>query len=86
MAEVFIVDAVRTPVGKRNGALKDVHPVNLGAAALGEVVRCAGVDPSRIDDVIMGCVSQSGEQTFNIARNAMLAADYPFEVPATTLD
>jgi len=86
MAEVFIVDAVRTPVGKRNGALKDVHPVNLGAAALGEVVRRAGVDPARIDDVIMGCVSQSGEQTFNIARNAMLAADYPFEVSATTLD
>lgn len=86
MNEVFIVEAVRTPVGKRNGALKDVHPVNLAAVALREVVRRANLDPANVEDVIMGCVSQVGEQTYNIARNAMLAAGYPIEVPATTVD
>ena len=86
MTDVFIVEAARTPVGKRNGTLKDVHPVNLAAVALREVVRRANLDPAYVEDVIMGCVSQVGEQTYNIARNAMLAAGYPIEVPATTVD
>ena len=86
MTDVFIVEATRTPVGKRNGALKDVHPVNLAATALREVVLRANLDPAYVEDVIMGCVSQVGEQTYNIARNAMLAAGYPIEVPATTVD
>ena len=86
MPDVFIVAAARTPVGKRNGALRDVHPVNLGAVVLREVVRRANLDPAHVEDVIMGCVSQVGEQTANVARNAALVAGYPYEVPATTLD
>ena len=74
MAEVYIIDATRTPVGKRGGALKEMHPVALAAAALRETVRRAKLDPSVIDDVIMGCVSQVNEQGFNVARNAALLA------------
>ena len=86
MTEVYIIEATRTPVGKRNGALRDVHPVALGAMALREVVRRAGIDPSVIEDVIMGCVTQADEQGYNIARNAALLAGLPLEVPATTVD
>ncbi|MGZ3675686.1 MAG: thiolase family protein [Ktedonobacterales bacterium] len=86
MREVVIVEAVRTPVGRRNGALKDVHPVVLAAMALREVTQRAGIDPALVEDVVMGCVSQVGEQGLNIARNAVLQAGFPIEVPATTVD
>ena len=84
--EAVIVEAVRSPIGKRNGSLKDTHPVDLLADVLRELVTRAGVDPGQIEDNITGCVSQAGEQTFNIGRNAWLAADLPEEVPATTID
>jgi acetyl-CoA acyltransferase len=86
MREVVIVEAVRTPVGRRGGALKDVHPVVLAAMALRELVRRAGIEPAIVEDVVMGCVSQVGEQSLNIARNAVLQAGFPIEVPATTVD
>ncbi|MGZ3663385.1 MAG: thiolase family protein [Ktedonobacterales bacterium] len=86
MREVVIVEAVRTPVGRRNGALKDVHPVVLAAMALREVTQRSGIDPALVEDVVMGCVSQVGEQGLNIARNAVLQAGFPIEVPATTVD
>jgi acetyl-CoA acyltransferase len=81
-----IVDAVRTPLGKRNGKLKDWHPVELSAQTLRALVDRNNLDPTLIDDVIMGCVMQVGEQGLNIARNAVLAAGYPESVPATTVD
>jgi acetyl-CoA acetyltransferase family protein len=84
--EPVIVGAVRTPVGRRNGGLAALHAVDLGAAALRALVDRTGVDPERVDDVIMGCVSQTGEQAVNVARNAWLAAGLPEEVPATTID
>jgi len=84
--EPVIVGAVRTPVGRRNGGLAGLHAVDLGAAALRSLVERAGVDPMLVDDVIMGCVSQIGEQSVNVARNAWLAAGLPEEVPATTID
>ncbi len=84
--EVVIVEAVRTAVGRRNGALKDMHPVMLAAHALRELTRRAGVDPAIVEDVVWGCVSQVGEQGLNIGRNAVLAAGFPMEVPATTVD
>jgi acetyl-CoA acyltransferase len=86
MREVVIVEAVRTPVGRRNGSLKDVHPVVLGAMALRELVRRANIDPAVVEDVVMGCVSQVGEQAVNVARNAVLQAGFPISVPATTVD
>jgi acetyl-CoA acyltransferase len=84
--EPVVVGAVRTPVGRRNGGLAGVHAVDLGAVALGALVERSGVDPMLVDDVIMGCVSQTGEQSVNVARNAWLAAGLPEEVPATTID
>jgi acetyl-CoA acetyltransferase family protein len=81
-----IVGAVRTPVGRRNGGLAGVHAVDLGAVALRALIDRGGVDPGLVDDVIMGCVSQIGEQSVNVARNAWLAAGLPEEVPATTID
>ncbi len=86
MAEAFIAGAVRTPIGKRNGSLAGVHPVDLGAHALRALVDRTGVDPAAIDDVIMGCVSQIGPQTFDIARNAWLSAGLPESVPGVTVD
>jgi acetyl-CoA acyltransferase len=89
MREVVIVEAVRTPLGrgnKKNGDLRDVHPLKLAAHVLREVVGRAGVDPGLVDDVVMGCVSQTGEQSINIARQAVLLAGFPIEVPATTVD
>jgi acetyl-CoA acyltransferase len=84
--EAVIVEAVRTPLGKRNGKLKDWHPVDLLGSTLNELVARSGVDPSLVDDVVTGCVSQVGEQSLNIGRNAWLAAGLPEEVPATTVD
>ncbi len=86
MKTAVIVDAVRTPVGKRNGLLKDWHPVDLAAETLQALVERNDIDPAEIDDVIMGCVSQTGEQAANVARNAVLAAGWPEEVPGTTID
>lgn len=86
MREVVIVDAARTPLGRRNGAFRETHPVRLGSYALCEALARANVDPSVIEHVIMGCVSQAGEQTFNIARNVALDAEMPITIPATTVD
>ena len=87
--DAVIVGAVRTPVGvgkPGKGALSGVHPGDLSALVLGELVRRTGVDPAVIDDVIWGCVSQVGEQGVNIARNSALAAGFPESVPGTTVD
>jgi acetyl-CoA acyltransferase len=86
MPTAVIVDAVRTPGGKRNGKLKNWHPVDLASEALMAIVSRNNLDPSLIDDVIMGCVSQIGEQAFNVGRSAVLAAGWPESVPATTID
>ncbi len=86
MAEAYIVGAVRTPVGRRKGGLSGVHPVDLAAHVLGELVRRTGVDPAAVDDVIMGCVSQIGPQTMDIARQAWLSAGLPESVPGVTID
>ena len=86
MSTAVIVEAVRTPLGKRNGRLKEWHPVDLAAETLKAVTERSGVDPAEIDDVIMGCVMQVGEQGVNIARNAVLAAGWPETVPGTTID
>ena len=73
MTEAVIIEAVRTPSGKRNGSLAGLHPTELGAAVLNEVLRRAGIEPALVDDVVAGCVQQFGEQGINIARNAWLA-------------
>jgi acetyl-CoA acetyltransferase family protein len=86
MQTAVIVDAVRTPTGKRNGKLKDWHATDLAALALEALVERNGLDPGLIDDVIMGCVSQTGEQGVNIGRNAALGAGFPEEVPGMTID
>ncbi len=86
MAEAVIVDAVRTPGGKRNGALKDWHAADLAAHVLTALQERNDLDPELVDDVIMGCVMQVGEQSLNIGRNAVLAAGWPESVPATTVD
>src|SRR5579864_3106057 len=86
MAEAFIAGAVRTAVGKRNGSLSGVNPVDLAAHALRGLVDRTGIDPAAVDDVIMGCVSQIGPQTFDIARNAWLSAGLPESVPGVTVD
>src|SRR5277367_2553527 len=86
MREAVIVDAVRTPVGRRDGALKGWHPVDLLAHTLQAVVQRSKLDPALVDDVIAGCVGQVGEQAFNVARNAVLAAGFPESVPGTTVD
>jgi acetyl-CoA acyltransferase len=87
MRDAVIVAAVRTPVGKRNGALAGVHPVDLSAHVLNSLAERAGLeDLSAVDDVIWGCVSQVGEQTFDIARSAVLAAGWPQSVPGVTVD
>ena len=86
MPTAVIVDAIRTPLGRRNGKLKDWHPVDLAAETLKAIVQRTGIDPALIDDVVMGCVMQVGEQGLNIARNAVLAAGWPESVPGTTVD
>ena len=84
--DAVIVEAVRTPVGKRNGSLAAVHPVDLSAHVLSALAQRSGVAPELVGDVIWGCVQQVGAQSFNIGRNAVLAAGWPESVPATTLD
>jgi acetyl-CoA acyltransferase len=84
--EAVIVEAVRTPIGKRNGSLRESHPVDLLADVLREAVNRSGVDPALIEDNLTGCVSQVGEQSLNIGRNAWLAAGFPEEIPGTTID
>ena len=86
MAEGYIVEALRTAGGRRDGALKDWHPVSMGAAVLDALVERTGVDPGAIDDVIVGCVSQIGEQSFHVGRNIVLASSLPDSVPAVTID
>src|SRR5436309_15599660 len=86
MAEAYIVEAVRTPVGKKNGGLKDVHSADLGAHVLKELIRRADVDPAAVEDVIFGCTDTIGPQAGDIARTAWLAAGFPEEVPGVTLD
>jgi acetyl-CoA acyltransferase len=86
MRDAVIVEAVRTPVGRRNGALSGVHAVDLSAHVLAALAERSGIDPAQVDDVIWGCVSQVGEQGFNIGRNAVLAAGWPESVPGTTVD
>jgi acetyl-CoA acyltransferase len=84
--DAVIVEAVRTPVGKRNGALAGVHPVDLSGHVLRALAERSGIDPAVVDDVIWGCVTQAGEQTFNIGRQAVFAAGWPDRVPSTTVD
>jgi acetyl-CoA acetyltransferase family protein len=86
MREVVIVEAVRSPMGRRAGVLSGIHPNNLGAMVLNEVVNRAGIESSMVEDVVFGCVDQVGEQGINVARNVLLTADFPYEVPATTVD
>ena len=86
MASAVIVEAIRTPLGKRNGRLKNWHPVDLAAEMLVALQERTGIDPETVDDVVLGCVMQVGEQAVNIARNAVLAAGWPESVPGTTVD
>jgi len=86
MPNAVIVDAVRTPLGKRNGSLQDWHPVDLASLTLQALVARTDLDPALIDDVVMGCVQQVGEQAGNVARNAVLAAGFPDTVPGTSVD
>src|SRR6201998_864878 len=86
MPEAVIVEAVRSPVGKRNGGLSGVHPAELSAQVLNGLVDRAGVDPAIVDDVIWGCVMQAGEQAIDIGRTAVLAAGWPETVTGVTVD
>jgi len=86
MNTAVIVDAIRTPLGKRNGKLKEWHPVDLAATTLSALQERNGFDPELVDDVVFGCVMQVGEQAINVARNAVLAAGWPESVPGTTVD
>src|SRR5580693_5277807 len=86
MRDAVIVEAVRTPVGKRNGGLSGVHAGDLSSHVLTALAERSGIDPVVVDDVIWGCVSQVGEQTFDIARTALLGAGWPETVPGTTVD
>jgi len=86
MGEAYIVEAVRTAGGRRDGKLKDWHPADLAAEVLNALIDRSGIDPSKVEDVIMGCVGQAGEQAANIARNAVMASKLPESVPATSVD
>jgi acetyl-CoA C-acetyltransferase len=86
MTEAFIVEAVRTPIGRKGGGLAAAHPADLGAHVLAAVVGRSGIDPAAVDDVIFGCVDQVGAQAINLARTAWLSAGFPEEVPGTTVD
>jgi acetyl-CoA acyltransferase len=86
LREAYLLDAVRTPFGKRDGSLKEIHPVDLLGGLLQGLFHRTRIDPGKVDDVIMGCVDQVGEQGANIARNAWLSAGLPESVPATTVD
>src|SRR5579863_3414588 len=86
MTEAVIVEAVRTPIGRRNGALSGVHPAELLGAAQVELIKRTGVDPAQVEQIFGGCVTQAGEQSFNIARTAWLGQGLPYEVAGTTVD
>ncbi len=86
MRDAVIVEAVRTPVGKRNGGLAGVHPADLSSHVLSALAERSGIDPAVVEDVVWGCVGQVGEQTFDIARNAVLGAGWPESVPGVTID
>ncbi|MEA3012891.1 MAG: acetyl-CoA C-acetyltransferase [Sphingomonadales bacterium] len=86
MAEAYIVSAVRTAGGRKGGRLAGTHPVDLAAISLDAVAERSGIDPAAIDDVIMGCVTQAGEQSLHVGRNAVLASKLPQSVPAVTID
>src|SRR6476661_4626502 len=86
MPEAYIVDAVRTPVGKRGGGLSQVHPADLGAHSLKALVDRTGIDPAAVEDVVFGCVDAIGPQAGDIARTCWLVAGYPEDVPGTTVD
>ncbi|MEM8922300.1 MAG: steroid 3-ketoacyl-CoA thiolase [Actinomycetota bacterium] len=86
MSDVVIVDAVRSPIGRRNGGLSTIHPAALLAEVQQELIRRTGIDPAVVGQVVTGCVSQVGEQSFNVGRTAWLSAGLPMEVPATTVD
>ncbi|HVX47090.1 MAG TPA: thiolase family protein [Mycobacteriales bacterium] len=86
MRDAVIVEAVRTPIGKRGGALSGIHPVDLSALTLTAIIDRTGLDPALIDDVMWGCVAQVGEQSFNLGRNVVLAAGWPESVPGLTVD
>ncbi len=86
MPEVYIVDAIRTPIGKKNGGLAPVHPIDLGAHIIEALVERTGIDPSNVDDVVFGCVDAIGGQAGNIARLSWLAAGLPQHVPGVTVD
>src|SRR5213078_650500 len=86
MPTAVIVDAVRTPQGRRNGALRDVHPIDLAALTLDALIQRTGLDPELVEDVIMGCVMQVGDQAVNVGRNAALAAGFPESPVGTTVD
>src|SRR6201992_1096388 len=86
MRETVIVEAVRTPVGKRNGGLSSMHAADLSAVVLTELMERTGIDPDIIDDVVWGCVSQVGDQSSNIGRYAVLAAGWPESIPGTTIN
>jgi acetyl-CoA C-acetyltransferase len=86
MSEVVIIDAVRTPIGRRNGGLGSVHPADLLAGVLAELVSRSGIDPAEVDQLVGGCVSQVGQQSFNLTRTAWLTAGLPLTVAATTID
>src|ERR1700741_457259 len=86
MPTAVIVDAVRSPLGRRNGKLKDTHPVDLAAHSVRALVERTGIDPAIVEDVIMGCVMQVGDQAVNVGRNAALAAGFPESVVGTSID
>ena len=86
MRDAVIVGAVRTPVGRRKGGLADVHPVDLSGHVLRALAERTGLDPADVEDVVWGCVSQAGDQSWNVGRNAVLAAGWPESVPGTTID
>src|SRR4051812_35933675 len=86
MTDVVIVEAVRSPIGKRNGGLSTMHPADLLAAVQQAAIERSGIDPATVDQVVGGCVSQIGEQAFNVARTAWLSAGLPLSVAATTVD
>ena len=85
-SDVVIVEAVRSPLGKRNGALSTMHPANLLGAVQVAAIERSGIDPATIGQVVGGCVGQIGPQTFNVTRTAWLSAGLPMEVAATTVD
>ena len=86
MGEAYIIDACRTPRGRRKGSLAEVHPIDLFGVPLNAIMKRVGVDPQEVDDVVVGCVTETGEQGTNIARGAVLAAGWPVDVPGVTLN